>query len=175
MSDVVSEPLIRYSDEVREALARRAPIVALESNVVAHGFRRPENVAVAREVEAVVRIDDPAEIAELARLHRQLNDRGSVLVTHPIPVADALDGDRIETAIQQALAHAAAEGIAGPAITTFVLRAVNEATGGDAAAANRAVLLSTTRAATEIEVARSAAERAAVDRITHDQEVFHAI
>ncbi|GAB4584821.1 pseudouridine-5'-phosphate glycosidase [Nocardia sp. IFM 10818] len=326
MSDVVSEPLIRYSEEVREALARRAPIVALESNVVAHGFRPPENAAVAREVEAAVRaggavpatiflaggrivvgasddeletlgaapdvakvtsrdialtlargawggtsiaatmaiadrvgiatvasaglggvhrdaptsmdisadltelartrlivvtagvkkildagltlefletqgtpvlgyrhrgfpafycresgfdtqarIDDPAAVAAIARLHRQLNDRGSVLVTHPIPEEDALDGERIEAAIQEALARAAAEGVTGPAVTTFVLRAVDAATGGAAAAANRAVLLSTTRAATEIEVARSAAERAAADRIIHDQEVSHAI
>ncbi|MFC9996878.1 pseudouridine-5'-phosphate glycosidase [Nocardia sp. NPDC127526] len=325
MSDVVdTEPLIRYSDEVREALARRDPVVALESNVVAHGFRRPQNVAVAREVEAVVRaggavpatifladgrivvgatdaeleklgsapdvakvtsrdiavtlarkalgatsiaatmaiahragiatvasaglggvhrdaptsmdisadltelartrlivvcagvkkildagltlefletqgtpvigyrhrgfpafycrdsgfdtqarVDDPGEIAGIARLHQQLNT-GSILVTHPIPVADALDGDRIEAAVQQALARAAAERVTGPAVTTFVLRAVDAATGGDAAAANRAVLLSTTRAATEIEVARSAAERAARDRPIHTREVSHA-
>ncbi|MEV0248940.1 pseudouridine-5'-phosphate glycosidase [Nocardia sp. NPDC050712] len=324
MSDVVgNEPLIHVSDEVEAALAQRRPIVALESNVVAHGFTRPENLAVAREVEAVVRaggavpatiflapgrivvgaspeeletlatasdvakvttrdiavtlarrawgatsiaatmaiadragittvasaglggvhrgaetsmdisadltelartrlivvcagvkkildagrtlefletqgtpvigyghrefpafycrgsgfdtqarIDDPREIAEIARLHLRLNKTGSVLVTHPIPVADALDGDRIEAAIVQALARAAAERVSGPAVTTFVLRAVDAATGGAAAAANRAVLISTARAATEIEVARVAAA-SEVDRIVNAREISH--
>ncbi|WP_280419784.1 pseudouridine-5'-phosphate glycosidase [Nocardia carnea] len=106
-----------------------------------------------------VRIDDPHRLAEVARLHRRFAGSGSVLVTHPIPEQDALDSDTIEVAIAQALAGAEAAGITGPAVTTAVLRAVDEATGGTAAAANRAVLLSTAAAATEIEVARAAAQR----------------
>ncbi|NKY33476.1 pseudouridine-5'-phosphate glycosidase [Nocardia speluncae] len=106
-----------------------------------------------------VQIDDPRRIAEVARLHRRFAGGGSVLVTHPIPEADALDGDTIEEAIAQALADTAAAGITGSAVTTAVLRAVDDATGGAAAAANRAVLLSTTAAATDIEVARAAIHR----------------
>jgi len=111
---------------------------------------------------AQLRLDEAREVAEVARLHLEFGGSGSVLVTHPIPEADALDGDRIETAIGQALARSEAERITGPAVTTFVLRAVDAATGGDAAAANRAVLISTAAAAAEIESARAALARGVI-------------
>ncbi|GAA5069697.1 pseudouridine-5'-phosphate glycosidase [Nocardia callitridis] len=102
-----------------------------------------------------VRIDDPREVADIARLHRRFAGSGSILVTTPIPTESALDSAEIEAAIQQALAEAQEQGITGPKVTTFVLRAVDAATGGAAAAANRAVLISTARAAADIEVARA--------------------
>lgn len=43
------------SSEVASALSANAPIVALESTIIAHGFPYPSNLAVAREVEAIVR------------------------------------------------------------------------------------------------------------------------
>ncbi len=110
-----------------------------------------------------VRLDSPREIAEVAGLHLEFGGSGSVLVTHPIPAADALDGDRIEAAIGQALARAERERVTGPAVTTFVLRAVDEVTGGAAGAANRAVLISTAAAAAEIESARAALVRGVPD------------
>lgn len=50
MSDVVV-----LSAEVRDALANRRPVVALETTLVAHGFPQPEGVAVALESERRVR------------------------------------------------------------------------------------------------------------------------
>jgi len=41
--------------EIAAALARRQPVVALESTIIAHGMPHPANVATAREVEAIVR------------------------------------------------------------------------------------------------------------------------
>jgi pseudouridine-5'-phosphate glycosidase len=46
---------LRIPPEVAAALAAGRPVVALESTLVAHGLPRPENLAVAREVEAIVR------------------------------------------------------------------------------------------------------------------------
>jgi pseudouridine-5'-phosphate glycosidase len=46
---------IRYSADVAEARAHAGPIVALESTIVAHGLPRPQNLSVARQIEAVVR------------------------------------------------------------------------------------------------------------------------
>ncbi|MET9376557.1 pseudouridine-5'-phosphate glycosidase [Streptomyces sp. NPDC002992] len=43
------------SEEVREALDEGRPVVALESTIIAHGLPRPRNLAVARELEALVR------------------------------------------------------------------------------------------------------------------------
>ncbi|MER5976636.1 pseudouridine-5'-phosphate glycosidase [Streptomyces sp. NPDC001857] len=55
------------SEEVREALDARRPVVALESTIIAHGLPRPRNLRVARELEAVVRAEGavPATIAVL--------------------------------------------------------------------------------------------------------------
>jgi pseudouridine-5'-phosphate glycosidase len=41
--------------DVREALAEGAPVVALESTLISHGLRHPENLEVAREAERTVR------------------------------------------------------------------------------------------------------------------------
>ncbi|MFM9443937.1 pseudouridine-5'-phosphate glycosidase [Streptomyces acidiscabies] len=59
--------VLMVSEEVREALAARRPVVALESTIIAHGLPRPRNLQVARELEAVVRAEGavPATVAVL--------------------------------------------------------------------------------------------------------------
>ncbi|ADN00617.1 pseudouridine-5'-phosphate glycosidase [Dickeya dadantii] len=52
-----SHDLLRFSDEVKEALHSGKPVVALESTVIAHGLPYPENVATARKIEAAVRAE----------------------------------------------------------------------------------------------------------------------
>ena len=47
--------LLMVRDEVGSAVASNRPGVALESTIIAHGFPYPENLRLAREVEAVVR------------------------------------------------------------------------------------------------------------------------
>ena len=46
---------LQLTDEVRTALAERRPVVALESTIISHGMPYPDNVAMAREVEAIIR------------------------------------------------------------------------------------------------------------------------
>ncbi|MEV5692285.1 pseudouridine-5'-phosphate glycosidase [Micromonospora globbae] len=46
---------IRYGAEVADALRDGRPVVALESTIVSHGLPRPENLRVARQIEATVR------------------------------------------------------------------------------------------------------------------------
>ncbi|MEW2138335.1 pseudouridine-5'-phosphate glycosidase [Streptomyces sp. NPDC005409] len=55
------------SEEVREALGRGRPVVALESTILAHGLPRPRNLAVGLELEELVRSQGavPATIAVL--------------------------------------------------------------------------------------------------------------
>lgn len=56
---------LRVSEEVREALASRRPVVALETTIVTHGMPYPQNLETARSVEAEVRASGavPATIA----------------------------------------------------------------------------------------------------------------
>ncbi|MEU5806881.1 MULTISPECIES: pseudouridine-5'-phosphate glycosidase [unclassified Streptomyces] len=53
------------SEEVREALEQGQPVVALESTIITHGLPRPRNLAVAAELEAIVRAEGavPATVA----------------------------------------------------------------------------------------------------------------
>jgi pseudouridylate synthase len=67
------------SAEVQEATRAGRPIVALESTIISHGLPRPENLRVAREVEAAVRAEGavPATIAVLDGVVRiGLDDEG---------------------------------------------------------------------------------------------------
>lgn len=69
--------VLHFSKEVHEALASKKPIVALESTIISHGLPRPQNLEVAREVEAIVRQRGatPATIAVIdGAVHIGLND-----------------------------------------------------------------------------------------------------
>jgi pseudouridylate synthase / pseudouridine kinase len=48
-------PFFKISEEIREALHSRRPIVALETTIYTHGFPYPDNVALASELESIVR------------------------------------------------------------------------------------------------------------------------
>ncbi|WP_344936704.1 pseudouridine-5'-phosphate glycosidase [Sphaerisporangium flaviroseum] len=61
------EQIIQTSEEVAEALASGAPVVALETTIISHGLPQPRNLQVARELEELVREAGavPATIAVL--------------------------------------------------------------------------------------------------------------
>lgn len=63
----MTHPLLTITDEVRDALADGRPVVALESTIISHGMPYPQNVAMALEVEAIIREHGavPATIAVL--------------------------------------------------------------------------------------------------------------
>ena len=59
---------IVIAPEVADALAAKRPVVALESTIISHGLPRPDNLTIARDIEAVVRAGGavPATIAVVA-------------------------------------------------------------------------------------------------------------
>jgi len=56
---------VRVHPDVAEALAAGRPVVALESTIISHGLPRPQNLQIARDIEADVRASGatPATIA----------------------------------------------------------------------------------------------------------------
>jgi pseudouridylate synthase len=56
---------VKLSSEVKAALAKGRPVVALESTIIAHGMPYPQNLDMARDVEATIRKEGavPATIA----------------------------------------------------------------------------------------------------------------
>lgn len=59
------EKYVKISQEVKEAIKEKKPVVALESTIISHGMPYPKNVETALEVEKVVRENGaiPATIA----------------------------------------------------------------------------------------------------------------
>ncbi len=82
------------------------------------------------------RVDSPAEIARLLQAKWSFGLRGGVLVTNPVPAEFAMPRARIDSAVEQALAEAEAQGVAGKESTPFLLARVTELTGGDSLATN---------------------------------------
>ncbi|MFD7962630.1 pseudouridine-5'-phosphate glycosidase [Streptomyces zaomyceticus] len=70
----------QVSEEVREALHEGRPVVALESTIIAHGLPRPRNLAVALELEELVRAGGavPATIAVVDGTARVGLDRSAL-------------------------------------------------------------------------------------------------
>jgi pseudouridylate synthase len=114
---------VELASEVREAREAGAPLVALESTLVAHGLAWPDNLEVARELEATVRAAGavPATIAVVD---------GAVRIGLPAAVLEELarDGARFAKAGATDLAVHLARG--SSAATTVSATAVLAASAG---------------------------------------------
>ncbi|HKP27934.1 MAG TPA: pseudouridine-5'-phosphate glycosidase [Gemmatimonadales bacterium] len=96
------------------------------------------------------RVEDAAQVAELADAAWRNGIISAVLVTVPAPAGVAMPANRMETAITQALANAEREGIRGKATTPFLLQQVAEISGGESVEANLALLEQNARIAARI-------------------------
>ena len=86
--------------------------------------------------EVDYRMDSPAELATAFHAAREMNLRGGMLVTNPIPEEYAMDHAVINQAIDQAITEAKEQGIHGKATTPFLLARVKDLTGGDSLDSN---------------------------------------
>ncbi len=140
---VVPAP-VTFAPDVARALAAGAPVVALESTLIAHGLPRPDNLAAARDLEDVVRRGGatPATVAVLdgvvhvgldgAGLERVAGDDAVVKVgVRDLPVVIARGGSGATTVSSTALLAARA-GI--PVFATGGLGGVHRGGGHDESA-----------------------------------------
>ena len=102
------------------------------------------------------RLDEPAEIARVMRAKQSLGLGGGLLIANPIPAGFALPRELIDGAIAQALVDASLQGVAGKALTPFLLDRVNALTGGLSLAANIELVLNNARLAAAVAVAFAA-------------------
>ncbi|WP_424217553.1 pseudouridine-5'-phosphate glycosidase (plasmid) [Streptomyces sp. BI20] len=112
----------------------------------------PAYLSVSSGVRNPHRLDDLGDIARATRAHWRSGNHTSVLVTHPIAEADGIPSEEIAEVLETATAAAARDGVTGPAVTPYLLKALAEATEGRTAAANRSVLLSTIAVAAQFAV-----------------------
>ena len=73
----------------------------------------------------------------------------------PVPEADALPDDVARAAVERAVAEAVEAGIAGPALTPWLLARIAVLTDGASVRANTALIVNDARAAGELAVALS--------------------
>lgn len=96
--------------------------------------------------KADFRIDDPVEQAAFLRTKWALGLAGGVVVSNPVPAAEAMPRAEIDAITEQALAEAAAQGIAGKAVTPYLLARIKALTEGRSLATNIALVKNNARA-----------------------------
>lgn len=101
-------------------------------------------------LKAPLRMEDAAQIARAHRMRIGLGLKGGQLVANPIPAEAEIPRAEINPYIEQALAEAAAHGIASKAVTPFLLQRMFELTEGRSLTANIALVLNNARLAAAI-------------------------
>jgi pseudouridine-5'-phosphate glycosidase len=96
------------------------------------------------------RVDDPREVAEIARVHWNTGHRSAILVCNPIPAESELDGEEIEAAIERAVKSATRQKINGANLTPYLLEEVKKVTSGKSLQANLALLKSNAALAADV-------------------------
>ena len=148
---------------VKTILDVPATLEALETRGVAIlGYRTgafPAFTAASSGLALEPRVETPAEAAALIRAHRGLGLPGAIVLAQPVPAAFALDADVMETALAEALAEARAQGVAGKALTPFLLGRIRRTTGGRSLQANRALIVANAALAGAVAVALADGER----------------
>jgi pseudouridylate synthase len=94
-----------------------------------------------------------AEIAAAANIQRALGFPQGILVCNPPPEDVALARAAIDGHVERALADCAAAGVQGKDATPFLLKRINELTGGASLRTNIALIRHNARLAAEIAVA----------------------
>ncbi len=85
-------------------------------------------------------VASPREGAALARMRRALGVSSAVLLCQPVGEAHALPLRKVEDAVRECEARAAAHGVTGKAVTPFLLSTLALVTGGASLSANLALL-----------------------------------
>jgi len=97
------------------------------------------------------RVETAQVVADVLRFRTR--ERTGVLLTVPIPPADELDAAALNQALDAALAACAAEGVAGAAVTPFVLARIERQTAGASVPANLALAENNARVAAAVAAA----------------------
>jgi len=97
------------------------------------------------------RVETAQVVADVLRFRTR--ERTGVLLTVPIPPADELDTAALNQALDAALAACAAEGVAGAAVTPFVLARIERQTAGASVPANLALAENNARVAAAVAAA----------------------
>ncbi len=96
------------------------------------------------------RAETPADVARIFRTQRSLGIESALLVVAPVPAESEVPAEELQIVLRTALEDAEWKGIAGPALTPFLLSQMAERSGGATLRANIALLEHNARVAAAI-------------------------
>jgi pseudouridine-5'-phosphate glycosidase len=123
------------------------PVVGFGTDAFPAFYSRSSGLA------APMRLDTAEQVAAMMKAKWQLGLVGGVVVANPIPYTDEILAGEIAPYIARALEEAKHQGVAGKAVTPFLLKRLAEITEGRSLKANIALVMNNARVAAEIAVA----------------------
>ncbi|UTS80497.1 pseudouridine-5'-phosphate glycosidase [Phaeobacter piscinae] len=102
------------------------------------------------DLAAPLRMDSAAEIARAHATRQAMGLPGGQLIANPIPAGDQIAAEDLAPVLAQAQSEADAQGVAGKAVTPFLLQRIFELTEGRSLTANIALVRNNARLAAEI-------------------------
>ncbi|ABA78952.1 pseudouridine-5-phosphate glycosidase [Rhodobacter sphaeroides] len=128
--------------EVLETLG--VPVIAVGQDEIPAFWSRRSGL------KAPIRLDTAEEIAAAHMMRARLGLPGGQLVANPIPAEAEIPLAEMAAVVDRAIARAEAQGVAAKAVTPFLLDLIFDLTEGRSLEANRALVLSNARLATDI-------------------------
>ncbi len=98
------------------------------------------------------RVENAGEAAAIFYQAQAMGYKGGILIGNPVPENAALDKNKIEKCISQALEEAEKKGITGQAVTPFLLGKLNEITAGESLKTNIELVKNNASVCTQIAV-----------------------
>ncbi len=97
-----------------------------------------------------LRLDDPAEIAKFHQMRQTLGLEGGMMVANPVPEADEIPRNEMETDILEAIDEANRRNVTAKDVTPFVLSRIAELTRGRSLQTNIALVKNNARLAAKV-------------------------
>jgi pseudouridine-5'-phosphate glycosidase len=98
------------------------------------------------------RVDELSQLAAIIKTKYDLGLKGGVVVANPIPEEDEIPAAEIHQTIEEALRDARKQGIAGKAVTPFLLKNIVERTQGRSLRSNIALVKNNARVGAQLAV-----------------------
>jgi pseudouridine-5'-phosphate glycosidase len=123
------------------------PVIGYQTGEFPAFWSRQSGLAVS------LRMDTPEEIARFLSIQWEMGLSGGAVVCNPVPLSDEIPAEEMRAHVDLAVREAAGRGIAGKAVTPFILSRIVELTGGRSLRTNIALAANNARLASAIALA----------------------
>jgi len=122
------------------------PVIAYGQNNLPAFWSSDSNIS------APLRIDNAADIVRLMQTRKAMGIKGGMLIGNPVPAGNEIPREKMEATIQLAIQEAELAGVAGKAVTPWLLGRIVELTKGASLVTNQALIKNNATLAGQIAV-----------------------